>query len=102
MTIIEMLTSLENNGGFTLKNYRSVSYKTGYQVALYGVECTDAISAAAAINEYNGNCGVWYSNGIYYVDYSIRIDTKTAAIAVGKQCNQISILKWHDFSLIYC
>ena len=41
-------------------------------------------------------------NGIYYVDYSIRIDTKTAAIAVGKQCNQISILKWHDFSLIYC
>lgn len=27
---------------------------------------------------------------------------KTKALEVGRRCNQISILKWSDMSLVYC
>jgi hypothetical protein len=55
-----------------------------------------------AIKEYNGNCGVWFSKGIYYIDKSHREPTKTKALKVGRDCQQISILKWADMSLVYC
>lgn len=102
MITIEMMRALREDDGLTLKNFKSVSYKTGYQVALRGLECRTAEEAMEAVKQYNGSCGVWYSHGIYYIDYSIRVDTKTAALAIGRQCNQISILKWSDFSLLYC
>lgn len=102
MAIIEMLAALENDDGLTLKKYKTVTYKTGYQVALCGVECKTIAEAAEAVDQYAGSCGVWYSNGIYYIDHSIRVDTKTAAMAIGKQCKQISILRWKDFGLVYC
>lgn len=100
--MLEMLKSLNDNDGLTLKKFNSISYKTGYQVADYGVECTTIEEAMIAINNFNGNCGIWYSNKVYYIDHSIRIKTKRDAIAMGKKYNQISILKWADMSLIYC
>mgnify|MGYP007101838764 FL=1 len=102
MITIEMLAALQEDDGLTLKNYKSVTYKTGYQVALRGLECRTAAEAVEAVNQFGGSCGVWYSQGIYYIDESIRVDTKAAALAIGRHCSQISILKWQDFSLIYC
>lgn len=102
MTLIEMMQNLREDDGMTLKNYKSVTYKTGYQVALNGLECQTAEKAVEAVNQFHGSCGVWYSKGIYYIDYSIRVDTKAAALAIGRHCNQISILKWSNFSLVYC
>ena len=58
--------------------------------------------AMAMIKEYNGNCGVWYSEGIYYIDKSYRVSTKREALAIGKACNQISILCWRTMGLAYC
>lgn len=100
---IEALKALQNDDGMTLKNGRPVNFKTGYQVATEGIETTDAAEAFEAITKtYGGSCGVWYSGGVYYVDKSHRVSTLRDALNVGRACNQISILKWSDMSLVYC
>lgn len=100
-TFSDLLT-IENNGGATLRNGKSITYKTGYQVATDGVAYDNALAAFGAICRYNGNCGIWLENGIYYIDNSKRVNTKREALSIGRACNQISILKWADMSLVYC
>lgn len=102
MINIRTIRKLNNNDGLTLKNGRAITYKSGYQVATEGIETRDIKEAMKAIKAYAGNCGVWFSNGIYYIDKSKRISTKTEALSIGKAHNQISILKWSNMSLIYC
>ena len=99
---IQSIRNLTNNDGLTLKNGKPIYYKSGYQVATEGIETKSAAEAIKQIRAYNGNCGIWYSDGIYYVDKSHRVATKREALAVGRQCNQISVLKWADMSLVYC
>ena len=99
---IEQLANLKNTEGMTIKNYQTITYKSGWQVADYGVECDNVQDAAIAIAKYNGNCGVWLENGIYYIDHSFRVNTKKEALAIGRAHNQISILKWSNMSLVYC
>ena len=102
MINIRTLKKLTNNDGLTLKKGKLVTYKTGYQVATEGLETTDQRDAMAMIKAYDGNCGIWYSEGVYYIDKSHRVNTKKEALAVGRACNQISILRWSDMGLIYC
>lgn len=102
MINIRTINKLTNNDGITLKNGKLISYKTGYQVATEGVEVVTAREAINAVKAYNGNCGVWYYEGVYYVDKSHRVSTKRDAVKLGIKCKQISILKWADMSLIYC
>lgn len=99
---IEAIANLKESEGLTIKNYQSITYKTGWQVADYGVECTTVQEAVIAVNKYDGNCGVWYEKGIYYIDHSFRVKTKKEALAIGKAHNQISVLKWSNMSLVYC
>lgn len=102
MLDINTLKALRDNDGLTLKNYQSITYKTGYQVATEGVKTTDINEAMQAIKNYGGNCGVWYSTGIYYIDKSKRISTKKQALKIGREHNQITILRWGDMGLIFC
>ena len=102
MINIRTIRKLKNNDGLTLKNGKPITYRTGWQVATDGVECTTAQAAIKAVKAYKGSCGVWYSDGIYYIDKSHRVDTKREALAVGRICNQISILRWKDMGLVYC
>lgn len=102
MINIRTLKKLANNDGLTLKNGNKVYYKTGYQVATEGIETTDIKVAMKSIKSYNGNCGIWFSDGIWYIDKSHRVNTKKEALTVGRACNQISVLKWSDMSLVYC
>lgn len=102
MINIRSILKLTENGGMTLKNGNKITYKSGWQVATEGVECKTAREAINAVKAYNGNCGVWYSEGIYYVDKSKRVNTKREAMEIGRVCNQISILKWANMSLAYC
>jgi hypothetical protein len=102
MINIRTLRKLTNNDGLTLKKGKPVTYKTGYQVATEGLETTDQREAMAMIKAYGGDCGIWYSEGIYYIDKSHRVNTKKEALAVGRACNQISILRWSNMGLIYC
>lgn len=102
MINIRTIQKLSENDGLTLKNGRLISYKSGWQVATEGVECATAREAINAVKSYAGNCGVWYSGGIYYVDRSKRVSTKSEAMKIGRACNQISILKWSNMTLAYC
>lgn len=102
MINIRSLKKLGNNDGLTLKNGHKVYYKTGYQVATEGIETTDIKVAMKSIKSYNGNCGIWFADGIWYIDKSHRVNTKKEALEVGRACNQISVLKWSDMSLVYC
>lgn len=95
------LCNLKNNDGATLKKGKPIRYKTGYQVATNGVAYDNALAAYGAITRYNGNCGIWLEDGIYYIDESHWVKTKRQAVAEGKEHNQISVLKWTDMSLLY-
>ena len=102
MINIRTIRKLKNNDGLTLKGGTPITYKTGYQVATEGIETTDPRVVINAVKAYNGNCGVWYSEGVWFVDKSHRVNTKREALAVGKAHNQISVLKWATMGLIYC
>lgn len=98
----KMLQALKENDGLTLKGYKAIMYKTGYQVADYGTECKTVEEALKAIEAMNGDCGVWYSDKTYYIDHSFRVNTKKEALTIGRKHNQISILDWKTMKLIYC
>lgn len=102
MINIRSLKKLTNNDGLTLKNGKVITYKSGWQVATEGIETSDIREAMKVIKAYNGNCGVWFADGIYYIDKSKRVNTKKEAMEIGRACNQISILKWSNMSLAYC
>lgn len=102
MINIRTLKRLGNNDGLTLKNGKPINYASGWQVATDGIETRSAHEAMRAIKAYGGNCGVWYSEGIYYIDNSKRVNTKREAMEIGRACNQISVLRWRDMALVYC
>lgn len=102
MINIRTIKKLAENDGLTLKAGKPITYKTGWQVATEGIETTDARKAINAVKAYGGNCGVWYSEGVYYIDKSHRVNTKREALNIGRQHNQISVLGWHNMSLAYC
>lgn len=102
MINIRTLKKLANNDGLTLKQGKAITYKSGWQVATEGKETTDIHEAMVMIKEYKGNCGVWFSEGIYYIDKSHRVDTKREAMQIGKECKQISVLNWRTMGLAYC
>lgn len=102
MINIRSIKKLTNNDGLTLKAGKKVVYKTGWQVATEGVECKTAREAIEAVKAYEGNCGVWYSEGIYYIDKSKRVNTKREAMKIGRECKQISVLNWRTMGLAYC
>ena len=100
--MMTLILNLKNNDGLTLKNNKPISYKTGWQVADYGIETRDVMEAVTAIEELGGNCGVWFSDGVYYIDHSFRVKTKHEAIAIGRAHNQISVFGWQRQNLAYC
>ena len=102
MINIRTLKKIVDNGGLTLKNGKPIVYKSGWQVATEGIETTDMREAMNAIKAYNGNCGIWFSGGVWYIDKSHRVSTKKEALEIGRRCNQISILRWRDMGLAYC
>lgn len=102
MINIRSILKLKDNDGLTLKKGAPIRYKSGYQVATEGVETRDPREAINAVKAYGGDCGIWFSEGIYYIDKSHRVSTKREALAVGRACNQISVLRWKDMGLVYC
>lgn len=102
MINIRTIRKLQNNDGLTLKYGRIITYKTGWQVADYGLELATAEEAIKAVRRMGGNCGIWYADGIYYIDHSFRITTKKEALAIGRKYSQISIYGWRSQKLAYC
>ena len=102
MINIRTIRKLQENDGLTLKHGRIITYKSGWQVADYGYELQTAEETIACVRQLGGDCGIWYSGGIYYVDHSIRVNTKKEAMEIGRKCNQISVLRWKGCILYYC
>ena len=102
MINIRTIRSLKENDGLTLKKGNRITYKTGWQVATEGIETKDPREAINAVKAYNGDCGIWFAGGIYYIDKSHRVSTKREAMEIGKACNQISVLNWRTMGLAYC
>ena len=102
MINIRTLKKLTIIDGVTLKKGNSITYKSGWQVATEGVETTNIKEAMQMIKAYNGDCGVWYSEGIYYIDKSHRVNTKREAMQIGRKNQQISVLNWRTMGLAYC
>lgn len=102
MINIRSIRKLQNNDGLTLKGGHTINYKSGWQVAIEGIETANINEVIPAIKKYNGNCGIWFADGIYYIDKSFRVDTKKEAIAIGRAHNQISIFGWKRSNLAYC
>lgn len=102
MEWLKLLKALKEDEGLTLKNGSAVNYKTGWQVATAGHQTKSAARAAKLIKQYNGNCGIWFTNNIYYIDESRRVNTKKEALEIGRAHNQISIYGWAKGNLVYC
>ena len=94
---VRTIRNLQDNEGLTLRNGKIVEYKTGWQVGITGIECHTAEEVSILLHKglgRKGNIGIWFSQGIYYVDISRRIPTKKSALAVGKIMRQQSIYGW--------
>ena len=102
MINIRTINKLKDNDGLTLKNGKTINYKSGWQVATEGIEVTTEREAIEAVIAYKGDCGVWFANGIYYIDKSKRVNTKKEAMQIGREHNQISVLNWKTMDLAYC
>lgn len=102
MINIRTIKKLGNNDGLTLKAGKPITYKTGWQVATEGVAVTTARAAMDAVKAFNGNCGIWLADGVYYVDKSHRVSTKREALNIGRAHDQISIFGWARKNLAYC
>ena len=102
MINIRTIRKLTNGDGLTLKYGKIITYTSGWQVADYGMETTSAQEAINEVRRMGGNCGIWFENGIYYIDHSFRVNTKKEAMMIGKEHNQISIFGWKNKALAYC
>lgn len=98
---VRTIRKLSENDGLTLRDGYPVTYKSGYQVATES-EVTTTPEMAMIIARCKKDCGIWYSNGLYYVDASRRIPTKKEALKLAREHEQVSILKWATMELIYC
>lgn len=102
MINIRSILKLNNNDGLTLKDGKPITYKSGWQVATEGVETSNPRKALEAVKAYKGNCGIWFADGVYYIDKSLRKDTKHEALELGRLHKQISIFGWRKKNLVYC
>lgn len=102
MINIRSIKKLLDGEGLTLKEGKPIRYKTGWQVATDGITTTDPREAIKTVKAMNGNAGIWFENGIYYIDRSKRVNTKKEALEIGRACNQISVYGWRLGNLAYC
>ena len=105
---VRTIRNIAENQGLTLRNGKIVEYKTGWQVGITGITCKTPEEVSDLLHHgigRNGNIGIWYSGGIYYIDVSRRITTKQDALKVGKIMNQQSIYGWRlrkKGQLVWC
>ena len=105
---VRTIRNLADNEGLTLRNGKIVEYKTGWQVGIRGIECRTPEEVTNYIHNglgRKGNIGIWFSDGVYYVDITQRITTKQDALNVGKAMNQQSIYGWRPRKkgqLVWC
>ena len=99
------IKSIKRNGGATINKYGvRVSMKSGYQVSkqdllIIPVNNLDKLILKELIKKLikrGDYLGVWIDDGKAYIDISCRIATKSKAMEIGRELNQLSVLRWRD------
>lgn len=99
------INSIKRNGGATFNKYGvRVSMKSGYQVSkqdllIIPVDNLDKLILKELIKKLikrGDYLGVWIDDGKAYIDISCRIATKIKAMEMGRELNQLSVLRWRD------
>lgn len=103
------INSIKRNGGATINKYGvRVSMKTGYQISkqdllIIPVENLNKFILKEMIKKLikrGDYLGVWIDDDKAYIDISCRIATKSKAIEMGRELNQLSILRWSDMECL--
>ena len=99
------INSIKRNGGATINKYGvRVSMKSGYQVSkqdllIIPVDNLNKLILKELVRKLvkrGDYLGVWIDDGKAYVDISCRIATKSKAMEMGRELNQLSVLRWRD------
>ena len=99
------IKSIKKNGGATINKYGvRVNMKSGYQVSkqdllIIPVDELDKYTLKELLKllvKRGDYLGVWIDDGKAYIDISYRIATKKQAMIVGRELNQLTILRWKD------
>ena len=99
------IKSIKRNGGATFNKYgERVTMKTGYQVSkcdllIIPVDELDKFIVKELLGRLISRgeyLGLWIDNGNVYIDISCRIPTKSKAMEMGRELNQLSVLRWSD------
>lgn len=104
ITLATVKSVLRKGGATFNKNGERVNMRSGYQVSkhdlytiptekLSSVMLREALQLLSGRGEY---LGVWVDNGQAYVDISRRVSTKKEAMKMGRDYNQLSVLRWKD------
>lgn len=104
------LKQIKQNNGATLdKSGLPLSYTSGYQVSERDLEIIPAyrLTKKHLIEMLDklpkgANLGIWIDNGKAYIDQSARFLSKSFALKLGRQLNQISIWDWKAGEAIAC
>ena len=103
------IKSIKRNGGATFNKYGNrVTMKSGYQVSkcdlliipvdeLDKLIVKELLGRLVSRGEY---LGLWIDNGNVYIDISCRIATKSKAMEMGRELNQLSVLRWADMECL--
>lgn len=103
------IKSIKRNGGATINKYGVRVYmKSGYQVSkcdllVIPVDELNKLVIIELIKKLSNRgdyLGVWIDGDKAYIDISCRIDTKSKAIAMGRELNQLTILRWSDMECL--
>ena len=103
------IKSIKRNGGATINKYgERVTMKTGYQVSkcdllIIPVDELDKLIVKELLGRLISRgdyLGLWIDNGNVYIDISCRIVTKSKAMEMGRELNQLSVLRWSDMECL--
>ncbi len=98
--------SIIKNGGATFnRNGERVKLKSGYQVSKEGLMTFEVKCLGKGLIKFlienrlskrGDYLGLWIDNGLVYIDISCRVATKRGAMQMGRDLNQLSVLRWRD------
>lgn len=111
---IELFSKLRINGGFSVKADSLEEPTRGFMVSLQGCEAVynlaalDAkellfytISHAARLKRHNAFFGGWLDGGKVYLDISVNIKSRAAALELAAKNNQLAIYDLESEDSIY-
>ena len=103
------IKSIKHKGGATINKYGvRVSMKTGYQVSkqdllIIPVDNLNKFILKELIKKLikrGDYLGIWIDGSKAYIDISCRIATKSKAMEMGRELNQLSVLRWSDMECL--